>query len=66
MPTTLNPDPDLLQAAIDLDPEISINTILNQALKQYIDYRKQMKVVEMFGTIDYEESYDYKTQRSAS
>ena len=66
MPPTLNPDPVLLQAAIDLDPGISIDTILDQALKRYIDYRKQMKIIELFGTIDYEEDYDYKEQRSVS
>ena len=66
MPTTLNIDPELLQAAIALDSESSIDAIVEQALKRYIEYFQQLKIIELFGTIDYQEDYSYKQQRSVS
>jgi hypothetical protein len=30
---------------------------------KYIHRRKQLKILELFGKIDYEENYDYKQQR---
>jgi hypothetical protein len=38
-------------------------TPVNEALREYIQRRRQAKVVELFGTIDFEASYDYKKQR---
>ncbi len=64
MPTTLNIDPELLQAAIALDSESSIDAIVEQALKRHIEYFQQLKIIELFGTIDYQEDYNYKQQRS--
>ena len=66
MPTTLNIDPELLQAAIALDSESSIDAIVEQALKRHIEYFQQLKIIELFGTIDYQEDYNYKQQRSVS
>lgn len=34
------------------------------ALRDYIDQYKRLKVIELFGTIDYDEDYDYKEQRA--
>ena len=66
MPTTLNIDPERLQAAIALDSESSINAIVEQALKRHIEYFQQLKIIELFGTIDYQEDYNYKQQGSVS
>ena len=66
MPTTLNIDPELLQAAIALDSESSIDAIVEQALRRHIEYFQQLKITELFGTIDYQEDYNYKQQRSVS
>jgi len=37
---------------------------LMEALRNYIRIRKQMKIVDLFGTIDFDADYDYKKQRS--
>lgn len=37
--------------------------LIEAALREYIQHRKQLKVLELFGAIDYEEYYDYKQQR---
>jgi hypothetical protein len=36
---------------------------VNQALAEYVRARKQRKILEIFGTIDFDPSYDYKPGR---
>jgi hypothetical protein len=33
------------------------------ALKEYVQHRKQLKILDLFGKIDYDPSYDYKAER---
>ncbi|MGA9379348.1 MAG: hypothetical protein WBV73_11315 [Phormidium sp.] len=37
--------------------------MVETALREYIQRRKRLKVLDLFGTIDYEEGYDYKQER---
>ncbi len=39
-----------------------IETVV-EALKEYIQRRKQKEITELFGTIDYDKGYDYKANR---
>lgn len=64
MQISLNLNPDLIQEAIEFDSTTSIDSVVETALREYIDQRKRLKIVELFGTIDYEEGYDYKKQRA--
>ncbi|MBN2578680.1 MAG: type II toxin-antitoxin system VapB family antitoxin [Pirellulales bacterium] len=34
------------------------------ALKEYIARKKQLKIKDLFGTIDFDKNYDYKKARS--
>jgi hypothetical protein len=36
---------------------------VNEALHEYIQRRRQTKLVELFGTIEWEPDFDYKKQR---
>ena len=36
------------------------------ARKQYIQRREQRRIFSLFGTIEYEESYDYKRERRSN
>ena len=36
---------------------------VTEALEEYVRRRKQKHVLDLFGTIDYDEDYDYKEQR---
>jgi len=38
---------------------------VNEALREYIQYRKRLQAVKAFGTIDFDPSYDYKKMRKA-
>ena len=49
MPTTLNLDPALLQEAINLNTSISLDTIVEQALRDYIRQHSKPKSSLGFG-----------------
>jgi predicted transcriptional regulator len=63
MVAPLNINENLLQEALELDDQTSINDLLETALREYIQRRKRLKVLDLFGTIDYDEDYNYKQQR---
>jgi Bacterial antitoxin of type II TA system, VapB len=63
MTTNLNIDTDLLPEAIALDREATGQALVEKALRSYIQYRKQLQVLDLFGTLDYDETYDYEQQR---
>ena len=60
MPTSFTINLELLQEAIDLETNTPIEVLVEVALRDYIDQYKRLKVIEFFGTID----YDYKEQRA--
>jgi hypothetical protein len=37
--------------------------VVTQALTEYVQRRKQLKLLELFGTIELEEDFDPKAQR---
>ena len=37
--------------------------VVNEALLEYIQRRKQFEITKIFGKIDYDEEFDYKEQR---
>ena len=63
MVTPLQIDETLLQEALALCNHPTATALIESALREYIQRRKQMQVVELFGTIDYDEDYNYKQQR---
>jgi len=46
-------DDRLLQEALELEHESNPDQLIHQALEEYIRYHKQLKILELFGTIDY-------------
>ncbi len=64
MVTNLNVDTALLQEAVAIDGEATAEALVEKALRSYIQYRKQLQVIDLFGTLDYDETYDYKQQRA--
>lgn len=36
---------------------------VNLALEGFVNRREQLKVMELFGTVEYEADYDYKAQK---
>jgi hypothetical protein len=65
MPTNLAIDDALIEEAKQAGQHKTKKDAVTAALKEYITHRKQMKIVDLFGTIDYDPDYDYKRERRA-
>jgi len=63
MATNLHIDEKLLAQALKAGGHKTKRETVNEALREYVRHREQMRVVELFGTVDYRDDYDYKAQR---
>jgi Arc/MetJ family transcription regulator len=63
MPTNLTLDDDLIEEARAIGQHKTKKEAVIIALQEYIARRKQLGVLELFGTIDYDPGYDYKAER---
>ena len=64
MPTNLALDNDLIEKAKKIGGHKTKKAAVTEALEEYIRRRQQLKIVDLFGTIDFEPDYDYKAQRN--
>jgi Arc/MetJ family transcription regulator len=65
MPTNLAIDDRLIAEAQKLGHHRTKKETVTAALDEYIKRRKQQGVLSLFGTIEYDETYDYKRERSS-
>ncbi|KAB8319767.1 type II toxin-antitoxin system VapB family antitoxin [Tolypothrix campylonemoides VB511288] len=63
MTINLEIDKALIQEALALGNQQTERDVVEEALREYVQRRKQLKVLDLFGTIDYHEDYNYKQQR---
>jgi len=63
MATNLAIDDKLLEEARMVGKHATKKAVVNEALKEYIQRRKQVDVISLFHTVVYEPGYDYKEQR---
>jgi len=63
MPTNLAIDDHLIEEAQKLGRHRTKKDAVNAALDEYVRRRKQQEIISLFGTIDYDETYDYKRAR---
>ena len=63
MATNLAIDDRLIEAARKIGGHRTKKDTVTEALVEYIQRRKQAKIVGLFGKIDFEPGYDYKKQR---
>lgn len=61
--TNLALDDDLIEEARQLGGLRTKKDVVTQALVEYVQRRKQVKLLDLFGTIDLNEGFDPKTQR---
>ena len=66
MATNLSIDPALLAKALDLSGEKTKKATVNQALREFIARREQMKLGELFGQLEWSADFDYKKERTRS
>ena len=63
MATNLALDDRLLQEALKIGGKATKRETVTEALKEYISRRKQVGVLELFSSVDYDPKHDYKKQR---
>ncbi len=63
MPTNLALDDKLIEEARRVGGHKTKKEAVTAALDEYVKHRKQLRIIERFGTIDYDPEYDYKALR---
>lgn len=64
MATNLGIDDTLLTKALKIGGYKSKKDTVNAALDEFIKRRKAKDLIDIFGTIEYDNSYNYKKMRS--
>ena len=64
MPTNLAIDDSLIEEARSMGDQKTKKAVVTEALKEYIQRRKQVQVLNLFGKVDYDPQYNYKKQRT--
>ena len=63
MTTDVEVDDELLAEAQKVSGQKTKEAIVTEALQEFIQRRKQKRIIELFGTIDFDPDYDYKEAR---
>ena len=66
MPTNLAIDDRLLEEAQRIGGQRTKKATVTEALQEYIQRRKQAKILKIFGTVEFDPTYDYMKQRRKS
>lgn len=64
MATNFAIDSRLLEEAQKVGGHRTKKATVTEALHEYIRRRKQARLLDLFGTLDFDPAYDYKKQRS--
>ena len=64
MATNLAIDDRLLIEAQSIGGHKTKKATVTEALNEYIQRRKQLRIISLFGKVDYDPDYDYKATRS--
>jgi len=64
MVTNLSIDPDLVDLALEVSGERSREAAVTKALQEFIGRRRQKKLLDLMGKLEWDASYDYKSGRA--
>jgi hypothetical protein len=63
MATNLAIDDRLIEEARKIGNHKTKKEAVTTALEEYIRHRKQVRILDVFGTFDFDPTYDYKAER---
>jgi Arc/MetJ family transcription regulator len=66
MATNLSIDPELLEKALEVSGEKTKKAAVTKALEEFIARRRQKRLLELVGKLEWDKSFDYKAERSRS
>jgi Arc/MetJ family transcription regulator len=64
--TNLSLDPDLLERALKVSGERTKKAAVTRALEEFIARRRQKRLVHLMGNLEWDNSFDFKAERSRS
>lgn len=64
MATNLSIDPKLIELALEVSGEKTKKAAVTKALQEFIARRQQKRLLDLFGKLEWDSSYDYKAGRS--
>lgn len=64
MATNLSLDPDLIDRALKVSGERTKKAAVTRALEEFIARRRQKRIVELMGKLEWDTSFDHKAERS--
>jgi hypothetical protein len=62
--TNLSIDPKLIEDAQKVSGERTKRAAVTRALEEFIARRRQKRMLELFGKLEWDRTYDYKAERS--
>ena len=66
MATNLAIDPELLDRAVEVSGERTKKAVVTKALQEFIARREQKRLIELMGKLEWDDSFNYKGERSRS
>jgi Bacterial antitoxin of type II TA system, VapB len=66
MASNLALDPKLLERALKVSGERTKKAAVTKALEEFIARRSQKKLLDLVGTLEWDETFEYKVERSRS
>ncbi len=66
MATNLSIDPQLIERTLAVSGERTKKAAVTKALQEYVARREQIHLAELFGKLEWDSDYDYKSARARS
>jgi hypothetical protein len=63
MATNLSIDPELIELALKVSGERTKKAAVTRALQEFIARRRQKRLLDLMGKLEWDSSYDYKAER---
>jgi hypothetical protein len=63
MATNLSIDPELIELALELSGERTKKAAVTKALEEFISRRRQKRLLDLVGKLEWDATYDYKADR---
>jgi Arc/MetJ family transcription regulator len=64
MATNLEIDPRLIERVLEVSGERTKKAAVTKALEEYVARHEQGRMAELFGSLEWDANYDYKSERS--
>lgn len=64
MATNLSIDPELIDRALEVSGERTKKAAVTLALQEFVARRRQKRLLELMGKLEWDVAFDYKAERS--